>query len=136
VGDRANIVNITGPEPTDTVVLYVHWAGSLLPDIATKGIDVAGPRWGDASYALRMALTQWIGKMTGSTGAGVSSDLGDNEHDLIVIDWSESRVAVVPWPHYCIHEFVLAWTAALEVAEWVPFADVVADDELLRRRFR
>lgn len=96
MGDRANI-GFLSTNRTDCTWLYVHSAGSMLPEIALEAVEAAKPRWGDPSYATRMALTATIGgiPLTQSTGAGVDVLPGENEHPALVIDWRDHLLYVL-----------------------------------------
>lgn len=94
MGDRANI-GFIGAAGGDCVWLYTHWDGSNLPDLARTAILAAQPRWGDAPYATRMALTAMISNITSDTGWGVDTQPGENEHDALVIDWNTRTVGAL-----------------------------------------
>jgi hypothetical protein len=96
MGDRANIGFRSRSSTGECVFLYTHWSGSRLPELAASAVEAARPRWGDASYATRMALTALIGDVSGDTGWGVGTGLDDNEHDILIVDWNEKIVSVLP----------------------------------------
>lgn len=96
MGDRGNIGFVGTAEARDCVFLYTHWAGSMIPELVRDAIETAKPRWGDPSYATRMALTKIIGGAEGPLGWGVDTQMGDNEHDVPIIDWNRRTVHVVP----------------------------------------
>ena len=102
MGDRANIVVVPNwssvsskREDRKPVYLYTHWGGESLPDIVAQTLS-RKERWNDASYLTRMFFCRMVrGEESESTGFGISAELGDNEHTLIVIDVSEQRVFFV-----------------------------------------
>jgi hypothetical protein len=90
MGDRGNIV-FRAPE---SIYLYTHWEGSRLPELCIEAVLAAKPRWGDQAYATRIALTTLIGKVEGEHGWGVSTEVQDNEHYILEVDWINRRVNV------------------------------------------
>jgi len=93
MGDRGNL-GFKQYGDGECVWLYTHWTGAHLPGLARTAVEAGRPRWGDATYATRLALTAIIGREEGATGWGVSTRPDDNEHDLLVIDWDKSTVTV------------------------------------------
>jgi hypothetical protein len=88
VGDRANFG--FRDRKGDTVFLYGHWAGyEMLANLA-NAVEKARPRWTDESYATRICISQLVAEDWNSeTGWGIQvNELGDNEHKIPVIDWS------------------------------------------------
>lgn len=96
MGDRANIGFSAGTSTDECVWLYTHWTGSTLPDLAVRAVAAAQPRWGDANYATRIALTTLIGRLAEPTGWGVSTGPDDNQHDGIIIDWHDKVYRILP----------------------------------------
>ena len=89
MGDRANFVFV---QPGgDTIVLYGHWAGYKMLENLAEAVAKAQPRWGDPSYATRIAISQMIGdSWSAETGWGLSvNEISDNEHKIPVINWSD-----------------------------------------------
>ena len=88
MGDRANF----GFKQSDgnTIFLYGHWAGHEMLANLASAVSAAEPRWQDESYATRIAISNLIGEdWTEKTGWGIYiNQLGDNEHKVPVIDWS------------------------------------------------
>lgn len=84
MGDRANIVIDAGDG--DCVFLYAHWSGSNLPFDLQAALQKRW-RWDDASYLARIIFCQMVkGHEDDETGFGISAQLGDNEHPLLVVD--------------------------------------------------
>lgn len=96
MSDKANI-GFLSMDRANCTWLYVHSAGSMLPEIAMDAVKAAEPRWGDPSYATRMALTATIGTipLTQDTGSGVDVQPGENEHPAIIIDWRDRLLYVI-----------------------------------------
>ena len=106
MGDRANVVFTTKKAVTGkglnavlagNIVLYSHWGGSSLAADVREALKKAKPRWDDSGYATRIMISQIVGKhWTEETGYGLYvGELGDNQHNLIVVDLSQSKVLVV-----------------------------------------
>ena len=89
MGDRANFAFV---QPNgDSIVLYGHWAGhNMLANLA-EACAKAQPRWGDPSYATRIAISQMIGMdWSSETGWGLSvNEIADNEHKIAVVDFRQ-----------------------------------------------
>lgn len=88
------IGNDKGNPGCNVTFVYTHWRGPDLPELVQRAVAVAQPRWGDPSYATRMALTHLIGGIADDTGWGVDTMPGENEYNAIVIDW-DAREAIV-----------------------------------------
>jgi hypothetical protein len=89
MGDRANFVFVNSEG--QSIVLYGHWAGyNMLQNLAEAAFKARG-RWGDDSYATRIAISEMIGEGWGmETGWGLNvNSIGDNEHKIPVVNWSE-----------------------------------------------
>jgi len=89
VGDRANFVFVQ--DSGETVVLYGHWAGNNMLNNLAEAVFKARPRWGDDSYATRIAISQMIGdSWSYETGWGIQvNSIADNEHKIPVINWKD-----------------------------------------------
>lgn len=102
MGDRANVV-IISDNGNDCVVLYSHWGGAGLAQLAHQAMSTpeARARWRDAAY-LRRIVFQYILDTEGfsETGWGISTHLCDNEHPILVIDVDTQRVAFQGEGHY------------------------------------
>jgi hypothetical protein len=101
MGDRANLAIIS--EYDDCVVLYAHWAGEQLFDQARIAMDhvFARSRWTDAPYLRRIVFQQildWAG--LSELSWGISTNLCDNEHPILVIDVTSQRVAFRNEQHF------------------------------------
>ena len=96
MGARGNLGFRSAGE--STIYLYTHWRGHELEELAAEAVRAAQPRWGDPSYATRMALTALIGGVTDDLGYGVSTEPEDNEFPLIVIDWNARTVEIEDEP--------------------------------------
>ena len=93
MGDRANF----GFRQTDgsIIFLYGHWAGEGMMNTLAQAIAKARPRWEDESYATRICISQIIGdQWDQETGWGISTQFGDNEHSVPIVDWGAQAVAL------------------------------------------
>jgi len=88
MGDRANFGFRDSKE--NVVFLYGHWAGHNMLVKLANAVQAAESRWTDDSYATRIAISNLIGdEWSQTTGWGIYiNQLGDNEHKVPVIDWS------------------------------------------------
>jgi hypothetical protein len=88
MGDRANFG--FRDRKGDTVFLYGHWAGHRMLEQLADAVAAAEPRWGDESYATRIAISRLVGEEWQSeTGWGISvNQLADNEHKVPIINWA------------------------------------------------
>lgn len=94
MGDRANFVFVQ-PDG-ETIVLYGHWAGYNMLGNLAEAVAKAQPRWGDPSYATRIAISQMIGDSWSSeTGWGLQvNSISDNEHKIPVINWEDKTFSL------------------------------------------
>lgn len=124
MGDRANIVIETNvwakgedgqfreTEDTKRVYLYSHWRGQSIVNSAIKGLESG--RSTDSAYLARVVFQDMLDGDDSETGFGISAELGDNEHPIVVInpdkktvrietrDWDdtgESSIAYGPYPY-------------------------------------
>jgi hypothetical protein len=90
MGDRANI---RFKQSGGSVWLYAHWMGTTLHDTALAALAAGGERWRDESYCTRFIVGQCIkDHIDDCTGFGLSTDLGDNEHPILEIDFPAQMV--------------------------------------------
>jgi hypothetical protein len=100
MGDRGNIVVLQhgygygdGDAPDGAIYLYTHWRGSELPSLLATGLDRGRSRWTDEPYLTRIIFDALTGGDHETTGFGISTRLGDNEHPILVVDTDRQRVA-------------------------------------------
>ncbi len=125
MGDRCNIV-IAGNGLSDkstlpralvnSVVLYGHWSGDSFVNTVRQALAKKW-RWNDHGYLSRIVFDEFTEGQTGKeTGFGIyAGHLGDNEHDIIVIDCEEQRVRR------------FEEVSGLQVASWT-FEDFIKSD--------
>jgi len=94
MGDRANFVFV---QPNGhSIVVYGHWAGHNMLSRLADAVTAAKPRWGDPSYATRIAVSQLIGDQWNlETGWGLQvNEIGDNEHKIAVVDFAQQTFSL------------------------------------------
>ncbi|NDB58651.1 hypothetical protein EB001_09410 [bacterium] len=94
MGDRANFGFV---QPNgDTIVLYGHWAGNGMLANLADAVFRAQKRWGDPSYATRIAISHMIGnEWTSETGWGLYvNERGDNEHRIPIVDFQQQTFSL------------------------------------------
>lgn len=137
MGERGNIgfvsVGNLDADKIEIVWLYTHWQGYAIESLAANAIVAAQPRWGDSSYATRIALTTLVGGVQGTTGWGVGTRPGEASYDVPVIDWDRQTVTMLPaeivdnaWSDY---HAVLKHYASAERMTFPEFLAHVADVE-------
>lgn len=89
MGDRSNIViESTYGSETNRVYLYSHWDGENVIKSAVHGLSTG--RATDNQYLARIIFDNMVGTDQGTeTGYGISADIGDNEHPILVITDAE-----------------------------------------------
>jgi hypothetical protein len=89
MGDRGNIV-VRGAG--SQVFLYTHWEGYQIPEFARMAIATRR-RWDDPQYLARIVFdTMAWGRQGDETGFGISSNLHDNGHPLLIVDCDKQQV--------------------------------------------
>ncbi|WKW85986.1 hypothetical protein SEA_JONJAMES_5 [Gordonia Phage JonJames] len=100
MGDRANIYLVDNVDRETGKVLggiylYTHWRGHLWPETLGHALDstLAQDRWDDPEYLARI-ITQYVfaDLVDSSSGGGISTRIGDNGHDIIVVDLYAEKV--------------------------------------------
>lgn len=94
MGDRGNIVVRQGKDSTDDIWFYTHWSGNEIGN-TVKSALARKDRWYDSSYLARIIFQELIGNDTGTTGFGISTSLGDNERDILVVDIPKQQVFTI-----------------------------------------
>lgn len=100
MGDRIVFGFKQSRSDTTPVFLYSHWGGSGLQRDLVNAIKTAEPRWNDAPYATRIAISQIVGDQWGQElGFGISAGYGSYgypDYSLIpIICWEERIVEIV-----------------------------------------
>jgi len=93
MGDRANF----GFRQLDESIIYLygHWAGYQMMGQLAAAIEEARPRWHDEMYATRIAMSHMIGDdHFQTTGWGIATHIGDNEHSIPVVNWQDQTVSL------------------------------------------
>lgn len=109
MGERANIViraDESGLAAKEGVFLYTHWRSRDLPEILRIALASGRNYWNDEPYLARIIFDEMVdNNQGGETGFGISTRLGDNEPDLLVL-WKGS-VYLVPEAEYDKYGFVI-----------------------------
>lgn len=98
MGDKrmAEIVTSGG-----SLYLYTHWEGYRLPELAREAVAIAGPRFGDESYWVRIVVDQLTkGSRDRETGWGImlkpdEEDSYNGNKPSVIIDATTGRVDVL-----------------------------------------
>jgi hypothetical protein len=94
MGDRANVL-------IEDVYLYTHYDGSELPFIVQEALKRGEDRWDDAQYLARVVFCEMVkDDLLGTTGYGISAELGDGEYELLKLDCDGKMVTIgkKSWP--------------------------------------
>lgn len=101
MGDRGNIFLVQSPEKRRTesapiigIYVYSHWGGTYLPERLREALIFGKSRWDDYQYLNRIIISQvFMDDHNSTTGAGISLNLCDNEHDIIICDVFKQEVS-------------------------------------------
>lgn len=121
MGDRGNIF-VNGGSYGNTY-LYSHWSGYELPLVLKKAL-ARKARWDDSPYLTRIifdAMTE--GQQGAETGYGISAEMGDNSHKIVLVNVDAQRVGFVDEGQEATHEGDITFTDYI----------ALSDDELLSR---
>lgn len=135
MGDRGNIgfVQHTWNHETKTeqiggaVFLYTHWAGYRAQELAKAAIDAAKDRWGDQTYATRIAVSHLTAEAKGDGGWGLGILPGENSYPLPMVDFQARTVAVLSADEGDSYDLAVI-LAAYAKAPKIPFTDFVPAD--------
>ena len=99
MGDRA-VIGFKAAKADPGIYLYSHWGGSNRLADAARALEAARPRWSDASYATRIAVSTIVGEnWSEETGYGLSVGIGSyampDYDDIIVVDWQRKVVQMI-----------------------------------------
>ena len=85
-----------------TIFLYGHWNGATAESDVLNALRAAEPRWGDGSYATRIAISTIVGNdWREETGYGVYAEAergkghGGDYRYIYIIEWRERRILAV-----------------------------------------
>jgi len=96
MGDRGNIffVDTRQGETFAGIYMYTHWSGPALPGLVREALARGRGRWGDPPYLARVVFCELVkDSVLEEVGYGLSTRLGDNEHNIVRIDDLGSRVS-------------------------------------------
>jgi hypothetical protein len=94
MGDRANIYVVDTDDATHGIYLYSHWGGEkFLTTDLRKALEFGRGRWNDPQYLTRIVISQiFMDSHDALTGAGVSTEIGDNSHHVTILDVHAGQV--------------------------------------------
>lgn len=93
MGDRGTIKVFDGGWG-EAVFLYSHWGGSGLAELVHSVLS-RKQRWDDSPYLARMLFSAMVkGDVDGETGFGISAQLCEAEHPVIVIDSATQTIGL------------------------------------------
>jgi hypothetical protein len=98
MGDRF-VVGFREDKTSEPIWLYSHWSGERRTQLIARAIQAARPRWNDAAYATRIAISSIVGPAwDGEHGFGISAG-GRNftlpdYNDVHLVTWSDRTVIV------------------------------------------
>lgn len=105
MGDRANIK--FQEENGGTMYFYTHWHGFDYMKQALMRALAKKVRWDDDSYLARMIFCEVVkADIESSTGFGLSTQLYDNEHPIIVVDIRSQSVTIGDDSPMSFEEFI------------------------------
>lgn len=99
MGDRA-VIGFKADKDAVPVFLYSHWGGSDRYRDLQRALTAAQPRWNDAAYATRIAISQivenyWHEETGFGISAGENSFCTPDYEDVPVVIWSDRRIVIV-----------------------------------------
>ncbi len=98
MGDRGNIFFVDreiSEHSWGGLYMYSHWAGGEIARIAQRGLARGKSRWGDSQYLARIVFSELVrDDIDGTTGAGLSTQIGDNDHAIVRVNDLDRTVAL------------------------------------------
>jgi len=96
MGDRGNIYFVDASEKADLrgIYMYTHWSGSYVWKVVKDALKRGNDRWGDSQYLGRIIFCELVKEsLLDTTGFGLSTSIGDNEHTIVRVDDTKMRVS-------------------------------------------
>jgi hypothetical protein len=97
MGDRGNIYFVDQHRGKERLGMYMysHWGGAVIPSVVEAALRRGRERWGDSQYLARIVFCELIkDDLMETTGYGLSTRIGDNEHAIVRVDDVDQTVAV------------------------------------------
>lgn len=99
MGDRGNIAIVQDVKTEDgekvCIYFYTHHSGSELPQILKDALVRGKDRWDDSPYLSRIIFSEMIKDyVMGTTGYGISTEICDNNHEIIYVDPNHQEVYI------------------------------------------
>lgn len=92
MGDRGNIVIRYENNPAKQICFYTHSYGSYLGSVVRRALS-RRQRWDDWAYLARIIFCEMVkGREGEEIGFGISLDVCDNEHDLLIVDVDAKKI--------------------------------------------
>lgn len=92
MGDRGNIV--MKYEGGAEIWFYTHWSGTEVAAVVQAALR-REERWDDPAYLARIVFCELVkGREGEATGFGISLDMCDNEHLVVVVDLAKKEVSL------------------------------------------
>lgn len=97
MGDRGNIIIKERDYEGEVryMFFYSHWTGYKLPKLLQEALIKGKSRWGDDSYLNRIIFQTMLEDNNDVTGYGLSTDIGDNEYNFVMVNHHDSQVELV-----------------------------------------
>lgn len=93
MGDRANMYLIDDDQQHG-IYVYTHWSGYAWPEKLRSALAFGDDRWNDSQYLFRIIISRvFVDLVDETTGGGVSTVIGDNEHPIIVVNMDDLTVS-------------------------------------------
>jgi len=108
MGDRSNIV-VTGfgDKLGQRIYLYGHWMGMNHVKILKESLLRGRDRWNDPSYLTRIIFSEMIkNDVMGTTGYGISPEIMDNEHPLLIVNVEIQTVTLEDYKIISFEDFI------------------------------
>jgi len=123
MGDRANIcTGFFGRENHHAsqllkIYMYTHWDGTSLPVTLQDALKRGQSRWDDPQYLNRIIFSEMIqNDVLDDTGYGLSTEIGDNEHEIIYVN-HDTQSVLIGDKTWSFDEYI-ALDMATELTRW------------------
>jgi len=97
MGERGNIYFVDQHRGKERLGMYMysHWGGAVIPSVVEAALRRGREHWGDSQYLARIVFCELVkDDVMETTGYGLSTRIGDNEHAIVRVDDVDQTVAV------------------------------------------
>ena len=97
MGERGNIYFVDQHRGKERLGMYMysHWGGAVIPSVVEAALRRGREHWGDSQYLARIVFCELVkDDEMETTGYGLSTRIGDNEHAIVRVDDVDQTVAV------------------------------------------